>query len=84
MMTRAARRRALSHMMTGLTVVAALLALLPLFAIFADLLIKGASSINWAFFVEIHPPPARPAAVWPTRSSAPCSSWAGAASSASP
>jgi phosphate transport system permease protein len=55
MMTRAARRRALSHMMTGLTVVAALLALLPLFAIFADLLIKGASSINWAFFVEIPP-----------------------------
>ena len=41
--------------MTGLTVLAALLALLPLFAIFADLVIKGASSINWAFFVETPP-----------------------------
>ncbi|MDH4045676.1 MAG: phosphate ABC transporter permease PstA [Gemmatimonadota bacterium] len=54
-MSRTARRRALSHAMTGLTMLAALLALLPLFAIFADLVIKGASSINWAFFVEIPP-----------------------------
>jgi phosphate transport system permease protein len=57
MMSRAARRRATSHLMTSLTVVAAVLALLPLFAIFADLVIKGASSINWAFFVE-NPPSA--------------------------
>jgi phosphate transport system permease protein len=56
-MSRVARRRAVSHLMTGLTVVAAVLALLPLFAIFADLVVKGASSINWAFFVE-NPPAA--------------------------
>lgn len=57
MISRVARRRALSHLMTGLTVLAALLALLPLFAIFADLVIKGASSLNWAFFVK-NPPAA--------------------------
>lgn len=57
MISRAARRRATSHLMTALTVVAAALALLPLFAIFADLVVKGASSINWAFFVE-NPPSA--------------------------
>jgi len=56
-MSRTARRRALSHVMTGLTVAAAVLALLPLFAIFADLVIKGASSINVAFFTE-NPPAA--------------------------
>jgi phosphate transport system permease protein len=43
--------------MTGLTVLAALLALLPLFAIFADLVAKGASSVNWDFFVQ-NPPTA--------------------------
>jgi len=43
--------------MTGLTIVAALLALLPLFAIFADLVLKGASSLNWDFFVQ-NPPAA--------------------------
>lgn len=57
MMSRAVRRRILSHAMTGLTVVAAVLALLPLFAIFADLVIKGASSLNVAFFLE-NPPAA--------------------------
>jgi phosphate transport system permease protein len=52
MMSRVARRRAMSAVMTGLTVVAALIALLPLFAIFADLVLRGASSINWDFFVK--------------------------------
>lgn len=51
-MSRMARRRAASAVMTGLTVVAAALALLPLFAIFADLVLRGASSINWDFFVR--------------------------------
>jgi phosphate transport system permease protein len=55
--SRVARRRLQSHVMTGLTVVAALLALLPLFAIFADLVVKGASSLNWEFFVK-NPPTA--------------------------
>jgi phosphate transport system permease protein len=52
MMSRIARRRAASAVMTGLTVVAAALALLPLFAIFTDLVLRGASSINWDFFVK--------------------------------
>jgi phosphate transport system permease protein len=52
MITRVARRRAVSGLMTGLTVVAAILALLPLFAIFADLVLRGAGSINWDFFVK--------------------------------
>jgi phosphate transport system permease protein len=52
MIARAARRRWVSRIMTGVTVLCALLALLPLFAIFADLALRGASSLNWAFFVE--------------------------------
>ena len=52
MISRVARRRVASHVMTGLTVVAAILALLPLFAIFADLILRGASSLNWDFFVK--------------------------------
>ncbi len=57
MILRVARRRLVSRVMTGLTVVTAVLALLPLFAIFADLVIKGASSLNWDFFVQ-NPPAA--------------------------
>jgi phosphate transport system permease protein len=52
MIARVARRRLVSHVMTGLTVLAAFLALLPLFAIFADLVLRGASSLNWDFFVK--------------------------------
>jgi phosphate transport system permease protein len=52
MISRVVRRRVASHVMTGLTVVAAILALLPLFAIFADLILRGASSLNWDFFVK--------------------------------
>jgi phosphate transport system permease protein len=52
MISRVTRRRVASHVMTGLTVVAAILALLPLFAIFADLVLRGASSLNWDFFVK--------------------------------
>jgi phosphate transport system permease protein len=52
MISRVVRRRVASHVMTGLTVVAAILALLTLFAIFADLILRGASSLNWDFFVK--------------------------------
>jgi phosphate transport system permease protein len=52
MIARTTRRRLLSHVMTGATVACAILALLPLFAIFADLVLRGASSINWDFFVK--------------------------------
>ena len=49
------RRRVMGRVWTGAAFLAAALALLPLFAIFADLVLKGASSINWAFFVETPP-----------------------------
>ncbi|MBI4420760.1 MAG: phosphate ABC transporter permease PstA [Gemmatimonadetes bacterium] len=43
--------------MTAATVLAAVLALLPLFLIFGDLVVKGLSSINWDFFVKNPTPP---------------------------
>ncbi len=55
MIARPLRRRLVSRLMTGLTLVAAALALLPLFAIFADLVLKGASSLNLEFFVATPP-----------------------------
>jgi phosphate transport system permease protein len=51
-MDRRARRRLVSRAMTGATFAAAALAVLPLFLIFAYLVLKGASSINWDFFVK--------------------------------
>ena len=51
------RRRLVSRVMTGATVLAATLAILPLALIFADLLAKGASSLNWDFFVKSPAPP---------------------------
>jgi phosphate transport system permease protein len=52
MISRSARRRLFSRFMTGLTLLAALIALAPLFAIFADLVIRGASSLNLDFFIR--------------------------------
>ncbi len=52
MIARTARRRLFSRFMTGLTVLAAVIALAPLFAIFADLVLRGASSLNVDFFVK--------------------------------
>lgn len=52
MLDRRARRRLTSRVMTGATFAAAVLAVLPLFLIFAYLVLKGASSINWDFFVK--------------------------------
>lgn len=43
--------------MTGVTLGTALVAVLPLFLIFAYLVLKGASSINWDFFVKNPAPP---------------------------
>jgi len=51
------RRRLTSRVMTGATVVAAILAVLPLALIFGDLVARGASSLNWDFFVK-NPAPA--------------------------
>lgn len=52
MSARAIRRRIRSATMTGVVAALALLAVLPLFLIFADLVHKGASSIDWNFFVK--------------------------------
>jgi phosphate transport system permease protein len=49
---RAIRRRAVSAVMTGLVVLLCTAAVLPLLLIFGDLIHKGASSIDWNFFVR--------------------------------
>jgi len=53
---RVAARRIKSGFFTGLVTLLCFLAVLPLFLIFADLVHKGASSINWDFFVQIPVP----------------------------
>ncbi len=60
MMGRRARRRLVSRVMTSATFVAAFLAVLPLFLIFAYLVIKGASSLNWEFFTKNPAAPGTP------------------------
>lgn len=52
MSARAIRRRAKSVVMTGVVAGLALLAVLPLLFIFGDLIHKGATSIDWNFFVK--------------------------------
>ena len=49
---RAIRRRVKSATMTGMVAALAILAVLPLLFIFGDLIHKGASSIDWNFFVK--------------------------------
>jgi phosphate transport system permease protein len=49
---RALRRRAKSAAMTGVVAGLAVLAVLPLLMIFADLVHKGATSIDWNFFLK--------------------------------
>jgi phosphate transport system permease protein len=57
MMNRRDRRRLFSRLMTTATLAAALLAVLPLFLIFAYLVFKGASSVNVDFFIQNPAPP---------------------------
>ena len=52
MSARAVRRRLKSATMTGVVAALAILAVLPLVLIFGDLIHKGASSIDWNFFVK--------------------------------
>lgn len=52
MTARAFRRRAKSAVMTGVVAAMALFAVLPLLFIFGDLIHKGATSIDWNFFVK--------------------------------
>ncbi len=51
------RRRAINRLMIGLTWVAAVVATLPLLFILINLLEKGFSSLNWAFFTHMPAPP---------------------------
>ena len=52
MSPRAVRRRLVSGVMTGLVAVLCATAVLPLLLIFADLIHKGATAIDWNFFVR--------------------------------
>jgi phosphate transport system permease protein len=49
-------RRLTSNLMVGLMIVAVVLAVLPLFFILLDLLVKGASSLSWGFFTRMPVP----------------------------
>jgi len=54
------RRRIIDHFMTGVAVLTVMLVLLPLGAIFAYLIYKGAGSINWAFLTQTPKPVGEP------------------------
>src|ERR1700710_432316 len=54
--TRSAMRTATDHLATGLAVLATILVVAPLVAIFIYLVYKGASSLNLAFFTHIPKP----------------------------
>ena len=49
-------RTATDHLATGLAILATILVVAPLFAIFGYLIYKGASSLNLAFFTQIPKP----------------------------
>jgi phosphate transport system permease protein len=50
-------RAATDHLVTGLAILATILVILPLLAIFVYLLYKGASSLNLDFFTKMQKPP---------------------------
>ncbi|HEU4649326.1 MAG TPA: phosphate ABC transporter permease PstA [Gemmatimonadales bacterium] len=49
-------RRARSHVMVGLMLAAVVIAVLPLFFILLDLVLKGAGSLSWDFFTKLPVP----------------------------
>jgi len=53
-------RKLKSNFMVGLTVLATVLALVPLFLVLGYLLSKGASSVNWNFFTRMPAPVGQP------------------------
>ncbi len=55
-MNRRERRRLKSRVMVAIMALAVILAVLPLVFILLNLIVKGASSLNWAFFVETPAP----------------------------
>ena len=54
------QRRIMDHVMTGAALLTVVLVLLPLGAIFAYLIYKGAGSINWAFLTQTPKPVGEP------------------------
>jgi len=50
------RRRLTDHLVTVLAILTVVIVLAPLIAIFGDLVYKGASSVNWAFFTRTPKP----------------------------
>ena len=59
-MNRRILRRAVSHLMVGLMVLAVVAALLPLFFILGDLVAKGAGSLSFDFFTRTPAPAGEP------------------------
>src|SRR5215469_15648081 len=55
--TRAGIRAVIDHMVTGLAVLATVIVVAPLVAIFGYLIYKGASSLNLDFFTKVPKPP---------------------------
>src|SRR2546426_4316725 len=55
-MNRRVIRRGISNFMVGLMIGAVIVALLPLFFILFNLVIKGAGSLSWAFFTKTPAP----------------------------
>ncbi len=53
---RAKVRGLTDHLVTALAILATLLVVAPLIAIFVYLILKGASSLNWAFFTQMPKP----------------------------
>jgi phosphate transport system permease protein len=53
-------RQMADHVATGLAVLSTILVVAPLVAIFAYLIYKGASSLNWAFFTQTPKPVGEP------------------------
>ncbi len=50
------RRRIMDRVMTGLTIVAVLIALAPLASVLIYIVVQGASALNWAFFTQLPRP----------------------------
>ena len=59
-MNRDARRRVLSHVMTGLCIMAVLVALVPVALILFFVIQQGLGSLNWAFFTDTPQPVGEP------------------------
>ena len=63
------------HAVTGLAILATLLVIAPLVAIFVYLVVKGASSLNLAFFSRFQSPSVKWAVEWQMQSLDQASFW---------